>query len=304
MSNKQNPWSVFWQKGAFASFLDEKSTLQNYQMRKFWFERMEETEAKQPILDVATGNGIVVQWLTEFAEKKGKKFDLIGVDAAVIKPSNDKLKLHGETEYESFTLPSNKKIGTVVSHYGLEYGDMATGLPHLHKQLKRGGGLIALVHSEDSVIVQTSRKVYELLPSLIKQLNKSVQPLFEAILKAAGKPLPRNAQLAQQKLNQFANKYRNDPTFHRTNFVPAVRHILQAAEQGKAAEAKHVFTDYLGNLNDHKARLTTMVRAVEQAGNTEQLKQQFETAGFKNVRVQTVQFPETGIVARCVQADK
>ena len=304
MSDKKNPWSVFWQKGAVASFLDEKSTLQNYQMRKFWFERMEEAEPKQPIIDVATGNGIVPQWLTEYAEKKGKKFDVMGVDSALIKPSNDKLKLHGETPYETFTLPSNKKFGTVVSHYGLEYGDMATGLPHLHKNLKRGGGVIALVHSEDSVIVQTSRKVYEILPSLIKQMNKSVEPLYHAILAAAGKPLPRNAQLAQQKLNQFAQKHRNDQTFHRTNFVPAVRHILQAAEQGKESESKYVFNDYRNNLVDHRARLTTMLRAVEQAGDSEQLKQIFETAGFKKVRVDTVQFPETGIVGRCVQADK
>ena len=304
MSNKQNPWSVFWQKGAFASFLDEKSTLQNYQMRKFWFERMEETEPKQPILDVATGNGIVPQWLSEYAEKKGKKFDLIGVDSAVIKPANDKLKLHGETPYERFTLPSNKKFGTIVSHYGLEYGDMAKGLAHLHKNLKRGGMVIALVHSEDSVIVQTSRKVYELLPTLIKHLNKSVEPLFTAILKAAGKPLPKNAQIAQQKLNQLAAKHRNDAAFHRTNFVPAVRHILQAAGQGKAAEAQRVFSEYLNNLNDHKARLTTMVKAVEQAGSGEQLKQQFEAAGFKDVQVEQVQFPETGIVGQCVQAKK
>jgi len=304
MSNKQNPWSVFWQKGAFAAFLDEKSTLQNYQMRKFWFERMEESEPKQPVLDVGTGNGIVPQWLSEFADKKGKKFDLIGVDSAVIKPANDKLKLHGETPYESFTLPSNKKFGTIVSHYGLEYGDMAKGLPHLHKNLKRGGMVIALVHSEDSVIVQTSRKVYELLPTLIKHLKKSVEPLYTAILKAAGKPLPKNAQIAQQKLNQLAAKHRNDAAFHRTNFVPAVRHILQAAGQGKAAEANHVFNDYLNNLSDHKARLTTMVKAVEQAGSGEQLKQQFEVAGFKDVKVQSVQFPETGIVGQCVQACK
>lgn len=300
----KNPWSAYWQKGAFAAFLDQKSQLQNYQMRKFWFERMEELEPKQPIVDVGTGNGIVVQWLTEFAEQKGKKFDVMGVDSATIKPQNDKLKLHGATPYETFTLSGNKKMGTVVSHYGLEYGDMSRGLAHLHNNLKRGGGVVALLHSEDSVIVKTSRQVYDILPSLIKHLNKSVEPLYQAILKAAGQPLPKNAQLAQQKLNQFAAKHRNDPTFHRTNFVPAVRHILQAAEQGKAAEAAHVLSDYSNNLVEHRARLMTMVKAVEQVGDMQNVKHLFETAGFKNITVQTVQFPETGVVGYCIQATK
>lgn len=299
-----NPWSSYWQKGAFAAFLDKTSTLQNYQMRKFWFERMEEQEAKQPILDVGTGNGIVPQWLAEYADEKGKKFDVIGVDSADIKPNADHLTLHGNTPYESFSLPSNKKFGTIVSHFGMEYGDLDAGLKHLNKNLKRGGKLIALVHSKDSVIVNTSRHVYDMLPSLIKQLNKSVAPLYQAILNANGKPLPKSAQLAQQKLNQFANKNRQNPVFQRTNFVPAVKHIVQAAEQGKAQEANHVFNDYLNNLQAHRARLATLVKAVEQVDNADSIKQLTESAGFKNVVVQQVQFPETGIVGLCIQADK
>ncbi|WP_404401876.1 class I SAM-dependent methyltransferase [Idiomarina seosinensis] len=304
MSNKQNPWSVFWQKGAFASFLDKSSTLQNYQMRKFWFERMDELEPKQPILDIGTGNGIVPQWLAEYAAEKGKDFTVIGIDAAQINPTNSELTLHGETPYETFTLSGNKKFGTLVSNFGLEYGDLEQGLAHLHKNLKRGGALVALMHSEDSVIVQSSRKVYELLPSTIKQMNKAVEPLYKALLSANGQALPKSAQQAQQKLNQFANKHRNDPTFQRTNFVPAVKHILSAAEQGKQQEAEKVFTDYLGNLTDHRARLSTLVKAVEQVGDQQQLQQQVEAAGFKKVSVQQVQFPETGVVGLCLQAVK
>lgn len=273
-------------------------------MRKFWFERMDELEPKQPVLDVGTGNGIVPQWLTEYAQEKNKKLDIIGIDSAQIKPSNDKLKLHGETAYENFSLPSNKKIGTVVSHFGIEYGDLDSGLANLHKQLKRGGALVALVHSDESVIVQTSKRVHELLPSLIKQLKKSVEPLYTALLTAKGKPLPKTAAQAQQKLNQFARKHHNDPVFHRTNFVPAVKHVLQAAEQGKAQEAEKVFNDYLGNLTNHKAQLNTLMSAVEQLGDQSSVQQKVEAAGFKKVKVQTVQFPETGVVGYCIQATK
>ena len=68
--NNKNPWTEYWQRGAKASFLDEKSRLQAYQMRKFWFERFDEADIKQPIVDIGAGNGAVVQWLTEYSEEK------------------------------------------------------------------------------------------------------------------------------------------------------------------------------------------------------------------------------------------
>jgi len=304
MKTTKNPWSNYWQKGAKASFLDDKARLQAYQMRKFWFERMDENELKQPIVDVGTGNGIVVHWLTEYSQEKGKKLDVLGIDSAELKPFNDTLKLNAETPYETFKLPSNKKVGTFVSHFGLEYGDMQTGLKNLHLQLKRGGNVIALMHSTDSNIYKNSKALFEFIPSVLKQLKKSVTPLQEALLKHGPNNLPKAALQEQHNLNQFAKKYERYGAFQAMNFVPATKHALQAAAQGKSDESYRVLSGYINAINEHKARLISLLKATEQLGDTANTTALFESAGFKNVTVQTVAFPETGVVGSCVQCNK
>ncbi|MCJ8317634.1 SAM-dependent methyltransferase [Idiomarina sp.] len=304
MKTTKNPWTEYWQRGAKASFLDEKSRLQAYQMRKFWFERFDEADIKQPVVDIGTGNGAVVQWLTEYSEEKGKKLDVQGIDSAEINPPNKALKLSGNTPYETFKLPSNKKVGMFVSHYGLEYGDMAEGLKNLHTQLKRGGVLIALVHSESSVIYKKSQAIYDLIPSAVKHLKKSVAPLQDALLKHGANNLPRSALQAQQALNQFARKHERNPAFHAMNFVPATKHVLQAAAKGNEVESRQVYAGYLNSINANKARTQTLLKAVEQLSGIEETKKEFENAGFKNVVIQEVEFPESGVFGHCIQASK
>jgi hypothetical protein len=301
---QSNPWSYFWQKGAKASFLDDSSRLPAYQMRKFWFERMDENDVKQPMVDIGTGNGIVVQWLNEYAKEKSKKLDVQGIDSAQLNPPDTDLKLQGDTPYESFQLPSNKKVGTFVSHYGLEYGDMAEGLKNLNAQLKRGGMLIALVHSKESVIYKKSEAIYDLMPSVIKQLKKSVVPLQESLLRHGPKSIPRSALQAQQILNQFVRKHERNPSFHAMNFVPATKHLLNVAAEGKDAESRQVLNGYMDSLNAHKARTKTLLKATEQLGDMDETQKQFEAAGFKKVTVQQVQFPESGVFGNCVIAFK
>ncbi|MDV6329009.1 SAM-dependent methyltransferase [Idiomarina sp. Sol25] len=304
MTTTKNPWSGYWQKGAKASFLDDKARLQAYQMRKFWFERMDESEIKQPIVDVGTGNGIVVQWLTEYSQEKGKKLDIQGIDSAELKPFNDALKLHSETYYETFKLPSNKKVGTFVSHFGLEYGDMQAGLKNLHAQLKRGGSVVALVHSTDSNIYKNSKALFDFIPSALKQLKKSVVPLQEALLKYGPRNLPKSALQEQHNLNQFARKYERYGVFQAMNFFPATKRALQAAAEGKSDESQKILSGYMNAITEHKSRLISLLKAIEQLGEMDNTKVLFEDAGFKNVIVQTVAFPETGVVGSCVQCSK
>ena len=67
-----NVWDNYWRSGAEASFLNKNTSLQRYQMRKFWFERMSEFEAKSPIVDIGCGNGILIGWLNEYKNEKNK----------------------------------------------------------------------------------------------------------------------------------------------------------------------------------------------------------------------------------------
>ena len=83
--------------------------------------------------------------------------------------------------------------------------------------------------------------------------------------------------------------HRNNPTFKRSNFVPAVRHILQAASNGKKLEARQVYNDFLNNMKFHYAQMDDMIQAVEQVKSADHLAQAAEKAGFKRVMVQDVE---------------
>ena len=88
------------------------------------------------------------------------------------------------------------------------------------------------------------------------------------------------------------------------NFVPAVKHALKAAARGKSDESNSVLSNYMKEINEHKARLTSVLKATEQLGSADNVKALFEAAGFKRVKVQTVAFPETGVIGNCVQSCK
>ncbi|MFP3525476.1 hypothetical protein SB912_23600, partial [Pantoea sp. SIMBA_072] len=134
--------------------------------------------------------------------------------------------------------------------------------------------------------------------------KKSVTPLQEALLKHGPNNLPKSALQEQHNLNQFARKYERYGAFQAMNFVPATKHALQAAAQGKADESHRVLSGYINAINEHKARLVSLLRAIEQLGDAANTTELFEIAGFKNVSVQTVAFPETGVVGSCVQCNK
>ncbi len=88
------------------------------------------------------------------------------------------------------------------------------------------------------------------------------------------------------------------------NFVPATKHALQAAAHGNSDESHRVLSGYINAITEHKARLVSLLKATEQLGDENETKALFEDAGFKNLTIQTVAFPETGVVGSCVQCGK
>lgn len=304
MKTTKNPWSPFWLKGGGASFLDKKDNLQSYQMRKFWIQNLQQHELKEPIVDVGCGNGVVVKWLTEYAAEKDVKLDVRGIDAAQLNPADTSLKLHSETPYETFQLGGNRKVGSFVSHYGLEYGDLDTGLPNLYQQLKKGGKLLALIHSEHSIISNNSKVMFNFIPSLLKQLRKAVQPLQQGLLKEGPGKLTRSALQAQDELNRFARKNERFGAFHASNFYPATQHLLKLAAQGQRQASEKVLSDYIANIEEHRERLQSVLKAEQSVANPVALVDQLQAVGFRNIQLDDAEFPETGVVGRFVSATK
>ena len=98
--------------------------------------------------------------------------------------------------------------------------------------------------------------------------------------------MPRSALQAQQTLNQFAQKNERNPAFHAMNFIPATKHVLQAAAKGNEVESRQVYAGYLNSINAHKARTHTLLKAVKQLGSVVETKKKLESLGFKHVAIQ------------------
>jgi SAM-dependent methyltransferase len=113
------------------------------------------------ILDVATGNGIVLVHAARAAQLAGHRFSLTGVDLAPIDPPRYVSGLASELVDARFIggvaaerLPFEPaSFDVVVSQYGLEYADLGRALAEVHRVLRPGGSFAWLAHTGSSEVV-------------------------------------------------------------------------------------------------------------------------------------------------------
>lgn len=116
------------------------------------------------VLDVATGNGVLLSWASQVASERGLALELTGIDAADIDPLRfvvsgqtalREVTFHGGVGAES--LPFDDAVfDCVVSQFGLEYSDLDASLAEAARVLAPGGSLHWLAHDAYSDVVAQS----------------------------------------------------------------------------------------------------------------------------------------------------
>jgi len=123
------------------------------------------------VLDLATGNGVLLLWAAQAAAAAERHFVRTGVDLADIDPAQflaeqapalrDATFL-GKTSVEALPF-ADGQFDCVVSQYGLEYADLARSLGEAARVLVPGGRLYCLLHSDASaVVVQGGARLAEI----------------------------------------------------------------------------------------------------------------------------------------------
>ncbi len=117
------------------------------------------------VLDVATGNGVLLVWGARAAQAAGRELTLTGIDLADIDPARflpehrgdlAAARFIGKTPAESLPF-ADGSFDVVVSQYGLEYADLERALNEAGRVLAAGGQLHWLAHGSDSIVVAQGR---------------------------------------------------------------------------------------------------------------------------------------------------
>ena len=121
------------------------------------------------VLDIATGNGVLLVWGTRAARAAGRELVLTGIDLADIDPARflpehkedlAAARFIGKAPAESLPFDDGS-FDVVVSQYGLEYADLDPALTEAARVLAPGGQLHWLAHGSDSIVVAQGRAKLE-----------------------------------------------------------------------------------------------------------------------------------------------
>ena len=161
-----NPgWRDYWKADRRASCMPENERTAE-EIAALWQRWFAECPAGGRILDIATGNGIVLAHAAAAGRANDRAFALTGVDLADIDPLRYVSSLEDDLRAARFIggvaaeqLPfEDRSFDVVVSQYGLEYADLRRALAEAARVLEPGGTLHWLAHSAGSEVVLQNRE--------------------------------------------------------------------------------------------------------------------------------------------------
>lgn len=156
-------WQDFWKSGRVASCVPREGA-NRAELDAWWREFFAACPDGSRILDIATGNGIVLRLAAALASESARRFELTGVDLAPIDPNRDvaesplaAARFLGGTPAERLPFDAGD-FDVVVSQYGLEYADLERALAEATRVAAPGARLNWLAHSPDSLVVRQNRE--------------------------------------------------------------------------------------------------------------------------------------------------
>jgi ubiquinone/menaquinone biosynthesis C-methylase UbiE len=173
-------WDRYWRSGRVASCLDEGGTT-NYvpAVAEGWTTFFAKLGDGRRILDLCTGNGAIAIFAAEAAASAGKRFTIIGVDAANIDPKRfvsrfqdalSDVEFKAQTPVESLPF-ADGEFDAVVSQYGIEYSQITQSVPEAMRVLAPHGKARFVVHAAEGLMAANARRALDDLHFLIDEVD-------------------------------------------------------------------------------------------------------------------------------------
>lgn len=157
-------WRRYWRENRLAACVPDNPNSAAV-IETHWSGFFAQFPAGNRVLDIATGNGVLLVWGARAARAAGRELTLTGIDLADIDPARflpehradlAAARFIGKTAAESLPF-ADGGFDAVVSQYGLEYADLEPALSEAARVLAPGGRLHWLAHGADSIVVAQAR---------------------------------------------------------------------------------------------------------------------------------------------------
>ena len=162
---QSNPgWRYYWRENRLAACVpdnpDSAAAIESH-----WTEFFAGLPAGTRVLDIATGNGVLLVWASRAARSAGRELVLTGIDLADVDPARFLPEHSADLAAANFiggtaaeSLPFDDcSFDVVISQYGLEYADLDLALSEAARVLVSGGRLHWLAHGDDSIVLAQGR---------------------------------------------------------------------------------------------------------------------------------------------------
>jgi ubiquinone/menaquinone biosynthesis C-methylase UbiE len=293
-------WRDYWKADRPASCMPENERTAQ-EIAATWQKWFAECPGGSRILDIATGNGIVLTHAAAAGRKSHRAFALTGVDLAEIDPVRYLSSLEDDMRAATFIggvaaehLPFEAgSFDGVVSQYGLEYADLDQALAEVARVLVPGGILHWLAHSESSEVVQQNREQALEVEYLLAPRG----PVHYMNTFVARQRRRKDMQYSMQMLNEsFAQAYEWCKAHPPAKVVQEmcsgfadIANRWQAYDPGDLAK---MLEESERRLTSHAARIRSLLDAVMTAERRESLQSILTQPPWQNLTIDAVRVGE------------
>lgn len=297
-TNDTDAWNAYWRDGRGAACRSDDEGMYRGVIGEYWRQSFQLLTADARVLDLATGNGAVLQLAAETGRARNTGWQLYGVDQACIAPEwlqqQNVLRPHLLAGISNEALPfARQMFDLVCSQYGAEYGDLKATLQECQRVLKPGGQLRWVCHWRDGSVVRGAERELAGLALILKLgLPQKMLALIEQQL-VNDQFMPGShqrtansieAQHLRDGLNQ-AFTYLQQGGYSAESglnvFLHNLAHLYQYRESQPAVVVRRAISDCGKQLEHHYQRLAALIRSAWSPQYLDTILAEFENHGFR-----------------------
>jgi ubiquinone/menaquinone biosynthesis C-methylase UbiE len=295
-------WRAYWQENRLAACVPDNPASARA-IETHWKSFFSGLDDAVEVLDIATGNGVLLLWAYEAARAQGRELSLTGVDLAEIDPARflpehrealASVHFIGNTPAESLPFGDNR-FDVLVSQYGLEYADLDRALDEVARVLKPGGQLHWLAHDAHSVVVAQGRELLRQIDFLLAPGGPFVTMKAFAEAQPQGKKADRaTRQLTEALISAQAYCQANPPAALLRDLCKGILDTANSIENYQPADVQRWLKENRRRLHEQRQRISDLQSAQLTGERLAQLEQSLHSACWTAVSIKPLAAGQAG----------